>query len=104
MDEIVETMMEHVCDKICRFPQEITDQEQLEDICVDCRMGRFVCDILNTYNAPHELTAVIDKHKGTEIEQDKQYSLLRKEMQEDGICEPDIEMAIKKIKQLRQEN
>ena len=33
-----------------------------------------------------------------------EFRLLRKEMQEDGICEPDIEMAIKKIKQLRQEN
>jgi len=60
MDEIVESMMEHVCDKICRFPWEITDQEQLEEICADCRMARFVCDILNTYNAPRELPAVTD--------------------------------------------
>lgn len=32
------------------------------------------------------------------------YSLMRKEMKQDGICDSDIEMVIKEIKRLRQEN
>ncbi|MGL5436578.1 MAG: hypothetical protein ACRDBO_14435 [Lachnospiraceae bacterium] len=50
MDKIAEVMMEHVCDKICRFPWEIENQEEMEEKCAGCQMGRHVCDILNTYN------------------------------------------------------
>ena len=50
MEKIVTPMVEHVCDKLCRFPKEVVDPEALEDICAECQMGQYVCDILNTYN------------------------------------------------------
>ena len=51
MDQITTEMAEYFCDKLCRHScrTDIT-QEELEDICCGCEMGRFVCDILNTYD------------------------------------------------------
>lgn len=51
MDAITTEMMEHICDNICKHPcRTDIDQEELEEICADCKMGKFVCDILNQYN------------------------------------------------------
>lgn len=50
MDEITTQMMEYICDNICKHPKEQTEQDALEVICADCKMGQFVCDILNEYN------------------------------------------------------
>lgn len=51
MDKLVEEMMEHICDNLCKHPiQHGITQEQLEDICAGCAMGKFVCEILNTHN------------------------------------------------------
>ena len=50
MDKITEEMMEHVCDHLCRFPWEISDQEEMDAICDNCEMGKHVCNILNEYN------------------------------------------------------
>lgn len=50
MDEITTEMMEHICDNLCKYPDQLSEEE-LEDKCTtDCKMGRFVCDILNQYN------------------------------------------------------
>lgn len=45
MDKVTTEMMEYVCDKLCRFPYEIQDQDELDCICAECKMGGFVCDI-----------------------------------------------------------
>lgn len=29
----------YVCDTLCRYPHEATDQEELDGICEDCQMG-----------------------------------------------------------------
>lgn len=50
MEKIVTPMMEHVCDHLCRFPWEIERKEDLEEVCAECQMGQYVCNILNTYN------------------------------------------------------
>ena len=55
MLKIVTLMMEHVCDHLCRFPGEISDQEELDKICGGCEMGDHICNILNTYNATCQL-------------------------------------------------
>jgi len=55
MDKIVTPMMEHICDHLCRFPKEVSDPEALEEICAECQMGKYVCLILNTYNAADQL-------------------------------------------------
>lgn len=47
MDEITMEMMEYICDNLCRHPREVEDQDELDDICAECEMGQFVCDILN---------------------------------------------------------
>lgn len=49
MDGITTEMMEHICDDLCRHPDHLSG-EVLEDKCAECKMGRFVCDILNQYN------------------------------------------------------
>lgn len=55
MDKLTTEMMEHICDNICKEPcRTDIDQEQLDDICAECKMARFVCDILNQYNRINE--------------------------------------------------
>nr|DAL72579.1 MAG TPA: hypothetical protein [Caudoviricetes sp.] len=49
MDGITTEMMEHICDDLCKYPDQLSEME-LEDKCAECKMGRFVCDILNQYN------------------------------------------------------
>lgn len=49
MDGITTEMMEHICDNLCKYPDQLSGEE-LEDKCAECKMGRFVCDILNQYN------------------------------------------------------
>lgn len=47
LNKITTEMMEHICDSICRFPRESKDPDELEGICVGCKMGKFVFDIIN---------------------------------------------------------
>ena len=49
MDEITTEMMEHICDDLCRHPDQL-NRIELDDKCAECKMERFVCDILNQYN------------------------------------------------------
>lgn len=49
MDGITAEMMEHICDDLCKYPDQLSEME-LEDKCAECKMSRFVCDILNQYN------------------------------------------------------
>lgn len=44
---ITTEMMEHICDNLCWYLEEIKDPEELERICAECKMGKFVCDIIN---------------------------------------------------------
>ncbi|MBE5984912.1 MAG: hypothetical protein E7248_16650 [Paenibacillaceae bacterium] len=50
MLKIVTLMTEHVCDHLCRFPGELSDQEELDKICGGCQMGDHICNILITYD------------------------------------------------------
>lgn len=51
INRITTEMMEHICDNLCKHPNRVDmTQEELEDICAECKMGKFVYDILNTYN------------------------------------------------------
>lgn len=42
-------MMEYICDDLCRHPDQL-NRIELDDKCAECKMERFVCDILNQYN------------------------------------------------------
>lgn len=50
MDEIITEMAEYFCDKICKYPMECQDEESLVEICFECKLGQFICDILNEHN------------------------------------------------------
>lgn len=48
MLEITTEMMEHICDNLCKHPIRVGQtQDELVDICVECKMGEFVCKLLN---------------------------------------------------------
>lgn len=50
MDKLTTEMMEHICDNLCKHPCNAKDQEELDEICAECIMGKFVCSILNAHN------------------------------------------------------
>lgn len=50
MDRLTTEMAEYFCDKICKYPMECQDKESLDEICYECKLGQFICDILNKYN------------------------------------------------------
>lgn len=50
MDKVLSSMMEYMCDKLCRWPHEIVDEEEMSRICYECKMDHHICNILNTYN------------------------------------------------------
>lgn len=47
LDKITTEMMEYICDSLCKYPEMESDEETQEELCADCKMGKFVCDILN---------------------------------------------------------
>ena len=53
IDNITTEMMEHICDNICRYPVMGLGDGELENICAECKMGQYVCDILNNSNQEH---------------------------------------------------
>ena len=51
MEKITTEMAEFICDKICKNPINTQSEEQLEDICSECKLSQFICDIDNTFNS-----------------------------------------------------
>lgn len=50
MDTMTTNMMEYICDNLCKHPCNAESEEELEEICAGCKMGHFICGILNEYN------------------------------------------------------
>jgi len=76
MEKIVTPMVEDVCDHLCRFPKEVPDQEALEEICVGCQMGKYVCLILNTYNAASQLQTAAEVIRNEFMQKGRWYRAL----------------------------
>lgn len=76
MEKTTTTMMEHLCDHLCRFPWGTGRKEDLEDICADCKMGQYVCDILNTYNSACKLQAAAETVRNELVEKGDWYDSL----------------------------
>lgn len=55
MDKVLYPMMEYACDKLCRWPHEVTSEKRLDNICAGCKMDQYICDILSTHNAARRL-------------------------------------------------
>ena len=51
MEKITTEMAEFICDKICKNPINTQNEEQLEDICLECKLSQYMCDIENTFNS-----------------------------------------------------
>ena len=49
MDKITTEFAEHICDNLCQYPH-MADGKSLGIICSECKIGKFICDILNEYN------------------------------------------------------
>lgn len=48
MEKITTEFAEYICDNLCQYPCEC-NQEQLDEHCAECKMGKFICDICNLY-------------------------------------------------------
>lgn len=44
---ITAEMMDVICDKLCRYPHETEDQDALEDICCECPIAQYICELDN---------------------------------------------------------
>lgn len=49
MDKLTTEFAEYICDHLCKHPTFLS-KEKLEDKCLECKIGQFICDILNEYN------------------------------------------------------
>ncbi len=81
MDKLTTEMAEYICDKICRFPYELTEDE-LEEKCAGCKMGVYVCHILNEYNEINDF----DKTQSAKLL--RKIGLLRAKMRSDLAKKP----------------
>ena len=50
MDRSTTRLAEFMCDELCVHAMSGLSEDALEEKCCDCKMGKFVCDILNEYN------------------------------------------------------
>ena len=55
MDKVLEEMMEYICDKRCRYPNEV-EQEELDEICEQCALNGYF-DVLKS------MAAGVEEHK-----------------------------------------
>ncbi|MBW4847970.1 MAG: hypothetical protein KZY87_20625 [Lachnospiraceae bacterium] len=76
MEKIVTSMMEHVCDHLCRFPLEIEHEDDLGECCANCRMCNYVGDIRNTYNATDQLQAAAEVVRAEFMQKGNWYNAL----------------------------
>ena len=83
LDKITTEMMEHICDKLCRHPREAQDEDELEVICASCKMGQFVCDIINPGKSNLERLTV-DQVAELMYQNDQVDNVCKGEFAEDG--------------------
>lgn len=47
VDVLTTEMMEHICDNLCRYRCDVTDETELDEICYKCRMNEYVSRMLD---------------------------------------------------------
>lgn len=45
--EQIDSMVNHVCNALCKFPDMLKNQDELDDVCDECELGGYVCRLLN---------------------------------------------------------
>lgn len=73
---ILAPMTEYVCDKLCRFPWEITDQEEMSRICHECKMNQYEQEIKDTYTAARQLQAAAEVVRAELVQKGDWYKAL----------------------------
>ena len=76
MDKVLSSMMEYVCDKLCRWPNEIVGEEEMSRICHECKMDQHICNILNAHNAARQLQASAETVRNELMEKGDWYDAL----------------------------
>lgn len=76
MDKVLSSMMEYVCDKLCRWPHEIVDEEEMSRICHECKMDQHICNILNAHNAARQLQTAAETVRNELMEKGDWYNAL----------------------------
>lgn len=81
MEQIIEKMMEYICDNICAYPDDAKDQESLEKICSECKMEDFINQIKNAKEPGKE-----QKDEITPEEVVKAYNTIRNYCNQEATC------------------
>lgn len=45
--EQIDSTVNHVCSVLCKFPDILKTQDELDDVCDECELGGYVCRLLN---------------------------------------------------------
>lgn len=48
--QVLQPMMEHICDNLCVMPKKGYDKEKLDEACAGCELSQHIRNILNTYD------------------------------------------------------
>lgn len=75
MDKLTTEFAAFICDHICKYATLVHSQELLDNCCDECPMGKYICDILNTYNRLND------------FEQSQSYKLLQKIAELEAKCQ-----------------
>lgn len=67
MLRILEPMMHCICDKLCIMPRKGYDQEKLEEVCNDCKVGQYSIDILNAYERAQSQAKKVTNIRGDKL-------------------------------------
>lgn len=83
MDKLVDEMTTHICDELCRHSRDAESQEELDQICAECKMGGYVCGILNTYNELNDFEkaqciSLMEKYSGIVLCDECRYHAVEK--------------------------
>lgn len=76
MEKIVTPMMERLCDHMCRFPWETVRKEDLEEMCAECDLQRYVCEIQSTYNVACQLQVTAEVVRSELLQKGEWYNAL----------------------------
>ena len=45
--EQIDGMVKYVCDRLCKYPDLLKTQDELDDACAECELGGYMCRMLN---------------------------------------------------------
>lgn len=51
IEKITTEMAEYICDMCCGNLDDVSCQEDADEICAECKLGKFICEICNEYNS-----------------------------------------------------